>query len=296
MLDTLKIFNELKEKLEPDVALKLAETFGVIYGELANTVTKTDFNELKTAVGELAEAQKRTEQRLDSLTVKVEELAEAQKRTEQRIEELAEAQKRTEQRLDSLTVKVEELAEAQKRTEQRLGSLAVKVEELAEAQKRTEQRVEELAEAQKRTEERLDRLDKRVDNLQKEVGGISNALGYSLENSSYKALTKILPEKFGIKVEKLYRKNLVYPSGKFDEINIFGEGLKGRHKIYVIGESKSQFGLKDVKQFLKLLERVKNHLQADIFPLALAHQFHPRAEAYLKEKGIAYFWSYEVSE
>ncbi len=163
-----------------------------------------------------------------------------------------------------------------------MGSLAVKVEELAEAQKRTE--------------ERLDRLDKRVDNLQKEVGGISNALGYSLENSSYKALTKILPEKFGIKVEKLYRKNLVYPSGKFDEINIFGEGLKGRHKIYVIGESKSQFGLKDVKQFLKLLQRAKEFLQADIFPLALAHQFHPRAEEYLKENGIAYFWSYEVSE
>ena len=66
----------------------------------------------------------------------VRELAEAQKRTEQRVEELAEAQKRTEQR-------VEELAEAQKRTEQR-------VEELAEAQKRTEQRVEELAEEQQK--------------------------------------------------------------------------------------------------------------------------------------------------
>ncbi|BER91381.1 hypothetical protein M15_01250 [Atrimonas thermophila] len=81
-------------------------------------VTREDFSELKGIVAELAqaqrdlaEAQKRTEARLDGLTVKMEELAEAQKRTEQRVEELAEAQKRTEQ-------KVEELTEAQKRTEE----------------------------------------------------------------------------------------------------------------------------------------------------------------------------------
>ncbi|GAB4504023.1 MAG: hypothetical protein Fur0043_10160 [Anaerolineales bacterium] len=43
----------------------------------------------------MAEAQRRTEQR-------VEELAEAQRRTEQRVEELAEAQKRTDQKVDRL--------------------------------------------------------------------------------------------------------------------------------------------------------------------------------------------------
>jgi hypothetical protein len=80
------------------------------------SVTKTEFRELRDIVRELgtttydlAEAQKRTEHR-------VEELAEAQKRTEHKIEELAEAQKRTEH-------KVEELAEAQKRTEQELRTL-----------------------------------------------------------------------------------------------------------------------------------------------------------------------------
>ncbi|MBP8179003.1 MAG: hypothetical protein KAY16_06660, partial [Spirochaetes bacterium] len=69
-------------------------------------VTRSDFRALQRVMKELAEAQKRTEQR-------VEELTEAQKRTEQRVEELTEAQKRTEQR-------VEELTEAQKRTEQRV--------------------------------------------------------------------------------------------------------------------------------------------------------------------------------
>ena len=87
-------------------------------------VKVSDFNELKEIVrvlgvrtSELANAQKKTEQRLDSLTLRVEELAEAQKRTEARVEELAEAQKRTEAR-------VEELAEAQKKTEIQVQSLA----------------------------------------------------------------------------------------------------------------------------------------------------------------------------
>lgn len=67
----------------------------------------------------------------------VRELADAQKRTEQRVYELAEAQKRTEVRLDRLEAVVAELAEAQKRTEQR-------VAELAEAQKRTESALQKL--------------------------------------------------------------------------------------------------------------------------------------------------------
>lgn len=110
MINTLKIFDELKETMDASAARKIAETMGVMYEELKNTVTKTEFNELKEVVKELAEAQKRTEQR-------VEELVEAQKRTELRVEELAEAQKRTE-------LRVEELAEAQKRTEEELRKLA----------------------------------------------------------------------------------------------------------------------------------------------------------------------------
>jgi len=73
-------------------------------------VRRSDFERLESAVLELAQAQKRTEQRVDRLETAVLELAQAQKRTEERVEELAQAQKRTEER-------VEELAQAQKRTE-----------------------------------------------------------------------------------------------------------------------------------------------------------------------------------
>jgi Holliday junction resolvase-like predicted endonuclease len=149
--------------------------------------TDKRFDRLENALFELAEAQKRTEAR-------VEELAEAQKRTEARVEELAEAQKRTEKRVDRLEIALNELAEAQKRTEAR-------VEELAEAQKRTEARVEELAEAQKRTEAHLTQLATtqqgilvRLDRLEHQVGLISNALGIEVEGEAEEIVVYILEQ------------------------------------------------------------------------------------------------------
>ncbi len=86
-------------------------------------------------------------------------------RLETAIAELAEAQKRTEERLNRLEAAVTELAEAQKRTEERLNRLEAVVAELAEAQKRTEQvltgliqTVEQLALRTKTMQERLDAL------------------------------------------------------------------------------------------------------------------------------------------
>ena len=102
MFNTLKIYDELSQTMDQRSARQLVNIMSSMYEDLRNSVTKDEFADLKVVVHELAEAQKRTETR-------VEELAEAQKRTETRVEELAEAQKRTETR-------VEELAEAQKRT------------------------------------------------------------------------------------------------------------------------------------------------------------------------------------
>jgi len=67
----------------------------------------------------------------DELRSVIAELAQAQKRTEERIEELAQAQKRTEERMGKLEDAVTRLAEAQARTEER-------VEDLFQIQKRFE--------------------------------------------------------------------------------------------------------------------------------------------------------------
>ena len=65
-------------------------------------VRRQDFVELRVAVGELAQAQARTEQRMTGL--------------EAALQRLAEAQARTEQRVTGLEAAVQRLAEAQART------------------------------------------------------------------------------------------------------------------------------------------------------------------------------------
>ena len=110
MISTLQIFETLSEAMDPAAARKLAGILEAFYEDLKQTVTKTEFNELKAVVRDLADSVK-------CLEIAVTRLAEAQGRTEQRVEELAVAQGRTEQR-------VEELAVAQGRTEQRVGELA----------------------------------------------------------------------------------------------------------------------------------------------------------------------------
>ena len=342
----------IQKKLEtvflPEQAVVLAEVINEAYTDLVKT---SDFNELKEIVRnlsltmeelaqaqietqkevsrlnrslqELAEAQKRTEQR-------VEELVEAQKRTEQRVEELAEAQKRTEQRVEELAVvqketqkeisrldralqelaeaqkrteqRVEELAEAQKRTEQRVEELAEaqkrteqRVEELAEAQKRTEQRVEELANAQKRTEEELRKLINEHAETRRQLGGLAITVGYRLEDEAFKALPKLLKKDYGLVVKgRLKRKFVQDNQGQEIEINILGEGEKEGEVYTIVGESKSQLSKRDVDDFIRRKLKRLEGVFPRMFPVLVTYMIsQPGVEEYVQEKGIALYYSYD---
>jgi len=249
-MNEIEIFQKLKEVVDEKVALKIAEVITETARFYNKLVTKDEFKELKEIVAELAEAQKKTEERLGILEEKMEELAEAQKKTEQRVGELAEAQKRTEARVEELAeaqkrteARVEELAEAQKRTEAR-------VEELAEAQKRTEARVEKLAEAQRKTEEAILELTKGLTNLRKDFGGFSLTMSYAFENEAFKHLPKVLKKKYNIAVkEKFIRKEV---GGK--ELNLFGKGQRDGVEVYIIGESKLRLEEKEYHNILSELD------------------------------------------
>lgn len=133
-MNTYRVFEELKASLGEPAAKALVETLGGMFEELKNTVTKEDFrvlgesidasvSRLDGAMLRLAEAQTRTETRIEELAEGQQRLFEAQTRTEERLNALAQAQTRTEERLN-------ELAQAQTRTETEVKSLAVALERL----------------------------------------------------------------------------------------------------------------------------------------------------------------------
>ncbi len=260
MLDTLKIYNELKETLDPQTALKIAEILGTVYSELHNAVTKAEFNELKEVVQELAEAQKRTEQRVN-------ELAEAQKRTEQRVDELAEAQKRTEQRLEALTIRVDELAEAQKRTEEALAKLTGEVVV----------------------------IKKGLQDVRKQVGGISATIGYTLEDRAYRSLPKLLKQEHGLTLSTpLKRTYLKDKAGRFIEVNIFGVAHRNSKELWIVGEGKSQLSKNHVDKFIRKKLNPLKKVHPDVFPILVTYMIsEPDVEEYAREKEIFLYYSYQ---
>ncbi|MFN3739605.1 MAG: chordopoxvirus fusion protein [Thermodesulfovibrionales bacterium] len=260
MIDTLEFMNELKEAFEPLQAERLARLMGRLYKELANTVTKVEFEELRKTVSQLSD--------------NVKELSEAQKRTEQAVAELAEAQKRTEQR-------VEELAQAQKKTEERLTRL--------------EQVVEELAEAQKRTEEEIRKLARGLEDTREQLGGLSDTVGYTLENEAFKALPALLKRDYGLIVKgRLKRGYLADKTGRPVEVNIIGEATKNGKKVTIIGEGKARLSKKAVNEFIEKRLKKLEPLFKEVFPVLVTHMIsEPDVEEYARDKGIALYYSYD---
>lgn len=113
VMNTFAIYEQFRTVLGEERAKDFAETIGKMIDDAKNAATKEDVRLLR----ESAEA---NTSRLDAALAK---LAEAQARTEIRVEELAQAQTRTEDRLDRLEQTVQKLAEAQARTEAKLEQL-----------------------------------------------------------------------------------------------------------------------------------------------------------------------------
>jgi hypothetical protein len=217
-------YAEIFAAFPQDLRLPLARLVDTLREELG--VGRADFEELKVIVRDLAEAQKRTEERIDELAqaqqrteAQVRELAQAQQRTEAQVRELAQAQQRTEAQVRELAqaqqrteAQVRELAQAQQRTEEQVRELAQaqqrteeQVRELAQAQQRTEERVGELAQAQQRTEEQVRELaqaQQRTENEQvlfrrtftAQVGGLGARWGLQTEEAFRQGMRTILQE------------------------------------------------------------------------------------------------------
>lgn len=90
MRSVQSIANELNRQFTNQQAWLLAEVIHEAHSELA---TKDDMADIKTAIHELAQAQGRTEQRVDGLAQRMDELAQSQKQTEDQMRELAQAMK-----------------------------------------------------------------------------------------------------------------------------------------------------------------------------------------------------------
>ena len=116
------------------------------------------------------------------------------------------------------------------------------------------------------------------------VGGLSDTVGYSLEDRIFPYLKEFARREYGIKVDVLDRRNIIYPDGKFDEINIYAEGKRNGKKAYLVGECKARPGKREIKKFAQSLERIESHFGSEVEAFLVGYYFSPQIERYLKEK------------
>jgi uncharacterized protein YoxC len=262
-------------------------------------ITEENFNRVWKAINELAEAQRRTEERLNQLVIRVDELTERLNRLTERVDQLAEAQRKTEERLNQLTIRVDELTDRLNRlTErvdeltERLNRLTERVDQLAEAQRRTEEKLAQLAEAQLKTEQSLNKV--RMD-----LAGLSRSVSYAFENEAFRNLPRFLKERYGIEViERLIRKEV---GGK--EINLLGRAKKNGEDVIIVGEVKMRLESKKYKEefeadiFDELEEKVEavkaEYGDIEVVKILVTHY---ASESFLKlarEKGVIVVQSFE---
>jgi hypothetical protein len=185
---------------------------------------------------------------------------------------------------DQLKDIVQRLAQAQERTEKRVGELTVAQKGLAQAQERTEKRVGALAQAQERTEKTVKTLVLGMSDLRKQVGGLSMSVGYGIEDRLMPHARRFASTEFGMDVKVVDRRNLIYPDGGYDEVNLYVEGEREGRKTYLIGECKAQPGKKDFERFSKSLARMRTHLGGEIIGVLVGYHFTPEVEAFAQDR------------
>jgi chromosome segregation ATPase len=335
MLGISELRNKLTQVFTEGQADVLFELVALIYEQVMKAM---DLSEVKAVIKELADAQRRTEERLiaferateenfnkvwtaiGELTNKVNQLAEAQRKTEERLNEF---EKRTEEnfarvweaierltarvddltvRLDKLTERVDQLAEAQRKTEERLNQLALRVDELterlnqlAEAQRDMAEKMSKLIDAQMQLEDSLAKLLGRMKTTEERIEWIFSSIGFTIEDKSLKALPELLKRE-GITVEGNLVRRYYKIGDEYNQLNIYGWGRKDGEKILILGEIKTRASRKEINEFIKLADKVKkSEGNPTVFLVFVAYDYRPEIEEYLKEKGIKYFWSYELS-
>jgi methyl-accepting chemotaxis protein len=257
--------------------------------------TEENFVRVWEAIERLTEAQRKTEERLNQLALRVDELTERLNRLTERVEDLT-------VRLDKLTERVDQLAEAQRRTEERLNQLALRVDELterlnqlAEAQRDMAEKMSKLIDAQMQLEDSLAKLLGRMKTTEERIEWIFSSIGFTIEDKSLKALPELLKRE-GITVEGNLVRRYYKIGDEYNQLNIYGWGRKDGEKILILGEIKTRVSRKEINEFIKLADKVKkSEGNPTVFLVFVAYDYRPEIEEYLKEKGIKYFWSYELS-
>ena len=117
----------------------------------------------------------------------------------------------------------------------------------------------------------LQRVQEAVQQLARQVGGLSETVGGDIEDIAYIVLYGALKRELGWEVGELERTWQQW-NGEPEEINIFGRATDPTHldrMIWIVGEAKHNLTLREAEQYAQQVERARQHVAGRCTPSVL---------------------------
>lgn len=115
-----------------------------------------------------------------------------------------------------------------------------------------------------------------MQDIRRQLGGLSQTVGYTLENEAMKRLPDLLQEA-GIRVEGRLKRGYVRDSeGGFIEVSIFGTGYRDGEQVTLVGESKTQLSRNDIDRSLRRTVDPLQGAYPNIIPFLVTHRLRAR--------------------
>ena len=130
--------------------------------------------------------------------------------------------------------------------------------------------------------------------LARQVGGLSETVGGDIEDIAYIVLYDVLKRGFGWEVGVLERTCQQW-NGDLEEINVFGRATdpaQPERTIWIVGEAKHNLTLREVERFAQQAERARQHLMGEVYAVCFAYRARPEVRARLRQLGIPLLFSY----
>ena len=105
-------------------------------------------------------------------------------------------------------------------------------------------------------ENELRKLAKSHHQVQQQVGGLSDVVGYGIEDRLMRFIPDFACLEFGLEVDSVERRNVEYANGKYDEVNILASGHINGEPCFLIAECKAKPGKRDADRFNGMLARL----------------------------------------
>ncbi|MEM7533845.1 MAG: hypothetical protein AAF639_16795, partial [Chloroflexota bacterium] len=248
--------------------------------------------EMRESQQEMRESQQEMRESQQEMRESQQEMRESQQEMRESQQEMRESMQKMQESIVLLNKNQEEMRESQQEMRESMQKMQ---ESIVLLNKNQEVLFESQQEMRQEMQKDIGTLKKNVENVNKNVFGLGESLGYSLENEAYRLLPAYLEREHNIKLNNPMLRS--YVEGQ--EVNILGTGTKDDKPIVLVGEAKTRLATGHFEQLWRHILLVKKAQEkgeiaaGEIVPIFVTHMARQQAERKAKRDGVMIVHSFQ---